>query len=316
MSQTQREQDTSISSGGLRLLVPMDGSAQSARALEVAKRIPSSEILLLHVEQEEVLFLPEFYPVGAGELAAEARAEFERAAKSLRAEGLTVKTEIRQGDPSDEILEASAGYDLIVMATRGRNAAGRMLFGSVADRISRHSSVPALLIRARDDTPLPETTRIVVPLDGSAIAERALPIAIRLAQGLSLPVHLVRAVDIDSVRATIRARRQADDAPAIDAGKEGNTWEDARLQTEQDATAYLARIAADLESQGVTTSTQILLGTAAFELLATLQETDLAVMTSHGRSGFERWLLGSVAEKLVREAKSPVVLVPTRDDPS
>lgn len=284
--------------GRLRILVPVDGSRPSARAAEVAGRLPASEIVLLHVASNR--------DAESGGI----QAQLDAIAAPLRREARTVEVAVRTGDVAGEILDAADDCDLIVMATHGRGAAGRFLFGSVADRISRHSTTPTLLIRAgKDDTESPTPVRIVVPLDGSELAERALPIATTIASGMSIPLHLLRAVGLDEVRSAIRDQQKA--------GKflvdHEQTYEDARQESERRAAAYLEQVAEPLQAQGVDVETGMLRGTAAFELLSKIQRTDLVVMTSHGRHGFRRWLLGSVAEKLVREAKAPVLLVPTRE---
>jgi len=283
---------------GLRILVPLDGSKRSAKGAEFAGRLPASEIVLLHV---------------AGSHEADSRAievKLEQVAGPLGREDRSVEVVARTGDVAGAILDAVTGCDLIAMATHGRGAAGRFLFGSVADRISRHSTTPTLLVRPGDDkSEIPPTARIVVPLDGSELAERALPIASTIAIGMSLPVHLLRAVGLDEIRSTIREQKKSGKV----VGGEDQTYDDARKETERRAGEYLATVAQRLRALGQDVQTEVLEGTAAFALLWKIQPGDLVAMTSHGRNGFRRWLLGSVAEKLVREAKGPVLLVPTRE---
>ncbi len=277
-----------------RVLVPLDGSPLSAKALELAARLPARELILLHIGKND-----------------QHRAGLEAQAASLRTSKRTVEVVIRSGDTADAIMEAAAGCDLVVMTTRGRGAAGRILFGSIADRISRYGNTPTLLVRTPDETAaVPVPDRIVVPLDGSDLAERALPMATTLAHGMSLPLRLVRAVDLDDVRATIHEQRAAGGEPAM---SEEHTYEEARQLTEERVAAYLKESAASLEADGLEVETSILHGTPVFELLHAIQVDHLVVMSSHGRRGFRRWMLGSVAEKLVRESAAPVVLVPTRE---
>lgn len=277
-----------------RIVVPLDGSGLSAKALELAARLPARELILLHIGKDDRV-----------------RPGLEAQAASLRTGERTVEVVIRSGDTADEIMDAATDCDLVVMTTRGRGAAGRILFGSIADRISRFSSTPTLLVRTRDEAAaVPVPARIVVPLDGSDLAERALPIAANLTRGMSLPLHLVRVVDLDNVRATIREQRKANDASAT---SEEHTYEEARQLTEQRASAYLTETAASIADDGLRIETSILHGTPVFELLHAIEADDLVVMSSHGRHGFRRWMLGSVAEKLVRESAAPVLLVPTRE---
>ncbi len=278
-----------------RILVPLDGSGRSDRALDLAGRLPARELVLFHVGKDD------------GD-----RSRLESLAQPLRTGQRTVEVEIRTGDATDEILKAAVACDLVVMATQGRNAAGRLLFGSTADRVSQQSATPTLLIRTTDDATIPVPARIVVLLDGSKRAEGALPIAATLARAMSLPLWLMRAVDIDDVRATIHEQRERErGAPAPEDAE--HTYEEARQLTEQRATSYLADTAEPLAGQGLRVEASILRGTPVFELLQAIQPNDLVVMSSHGRRGFRRWMLGSVAEKLVRESAAPVLLVPTRD---
>jgi nucleotide-binding universal stress UspA family protein len=82
-----------------------------------------------------------------------------------------------------------------------------------------------------------------------------------------------------------------------------------RNRREAEATAYLEGIAEQLRARGLTVKTEVHVGAPALVLLGELRADDVAVMTTHGRGGVRRWLLGSVAEKLVREAAAPILLV-------
>lgn len=318
-----------------RILVPYDGSPQAKRALDYAATLPASELILLHVQTEGLMGIADSAPGGFSVLPASApggyrllpstpeqgdaetialRSELESIVAPLRTAERSVGAEVRYGDVAEEIINAASTRDLVVMSTHGRSAAGRILFGSIADRVSRYSPTPTVLIRKEEEgEELSAPGRIVVPLDGSEIAERALPLAISLADALSVPLHLVRAVGLDEVRATIHAKRSSEVASTSADTDADATYEDARQETERLATEYLEGLAGDIEAQGIDVQTGVLDGTAAFVLIWELEADDLLVMTSHGRSGFRRWLLGSVAEKLVREAKAPVLLVPTRN---
>lgn len=293
----------------LHILVPLDGSVQSVRALEVASQLPASKITLLRVEPADYLLVPGITAPDSGEIGDSVMDALVALAAPLRSRGVAVTTAIGYGDPASEIIDAARGLDLIVMTTRGQGAASRAIFGSVADRVSRHGETPTLLIRSDAESELTSPQRIVVPLDGSTRAEHALPLAARLASIIPAPLHLLRVVAMDDVRETIQAVREAG-ADALDIGE---TYEDAAVFTEAEALAYLETVAEPLRLSGVAVTTEILQGTPAFVLLWNTTADDLVVMTSHGRGGFRRWLLGSVAEKLVREGEAPLLLVPTRD---
>lgn len=282
-----------------RILVPLDGSAAAEAALAFAELIPSRRVRLLSVEPDDQ------GPMLAGvdELAAwraareaEIRVGLERAAETLRRQGRDVEIAVAFGDPAERINAAAADADLIAMTTHGRGAGGRSLFGSVADRVARHAPTATLIVRGgpRPTTP-PPVTRLVVPLDGSARAETALPVAERLAADLGLPIHLVRVVEPPG---PTRPRFSA--APVPPTNGDPST---------ADAARYLARLSQRLRNRDQPATTEILSGTPAPALLDAIRVGDLAVLSTRGYGGLRRWLLGSVADKLVRAANAPVLLV-------
>ncbi len=296
-----------------RILVPLDGTARAERALEFARQLPWQHLVLLHVEPDDLMLIPGWPKLDHEEQIGEIKVELEELAAPLRTRGREVEVVVRFGDVAENIIDAAEPCNLIVMATHGRNAAGRMLFGSVADRVSRYSTTPALMIRiGKEGEAIPSMNRIVVPLDGSETAERALPLATAIAEALPLPLRLVRAVGLDDVRGAIHDMRKS----GIAGTAQDDTYDLARQKTEDHASQYLEGLAEQIRACGLVVETEILRGTASFELLRNLQADDLVVMTTHGRRGYRRWLLGSVAEKLVREAKAPILLVPTRDSDS
>jgi nucleotide-binding universal stress UspA family protein len=137
--------------------------------------------------------------------------------------------------------------------------------------------------------------RALVPLDGSVVAEGALSFIRQVARPLDLDVTLLCVV-VPSPLAVVEGG-----PVVIDDG--------AQLQAK--AEAYLASLATELRASGVRVSTEVRRGEAAAEILAGVRETgaDLIVMTTHGRTGFGRLLLGSVAEAVLRQAGVPVILM-------
>lgn len=294
-----------------RILVPLDGSDASRAALDFAQHLSCEYFLLLTVEPNEQL---QVSPILTGidadwkeGYAERVRGELESEAEPLRERGRNVEVAVRFGDVAGQIIAAGEQADLIVMTTHGRGAAGRLIFGSTADRVARHGTTPTLLLRRGAHPTEPATPgRVVVPLDGSALAEQAIPEAEKLARTLNVPIHLVRAVDLDHVVAMI-AERSPDDPPGT--SPSDDRYEPARLETERMARAYLEEQASAPWSGGLTVTTEVLKGTAAFVLLWMLKPEDVVVMTTHGLGGYRRWAIGSVAEKLVRESPGPVLLV-------
>ncbi len=291
-----------------RILVPHDGSEAADAAIPWAARLPDSRITLLRVEPDLGPAIGEISGLDletwvSSDVAA-AKEELERAARPLAETGRTVETTVVVGDdPADAILAAAEAEPtrMIVMATRGRGGAGRLLYGSVADRVANHATVPVLLVRPGE---LPAANgRVLVPLDGSALAEAALPIGARLARDLGAPLHLVRVVDPEAIVARIRQRTASGEMLP------DNAWALVRGELDDEAREYLARMAA---GTGVEATLEVTGGTPAFALLELIVPGDVVVMSSHGASGLRRWLRGSVADKLVRESPAPVLLAPSR----
>jgi nucleotide-binding universal stress UspA family protein len=152
---------------------------------------------------------------------------------------------------------------------------------------------------------LPLVRRLLVPLDGSALAEGALPVASEIAIRLAVPVRIVQAIDIPAAFAALAGEGMFEISPS------GEVYQQMADALQQGARSTLQRAAARLEGEGVAQSWEILSGSPYVAIAEAGQSGDLIVMTSHGRSGVLRWLLGSVAEKLVREAPVPVLLVPS-----
>jgi nucleotide-binding universal stress UspA family protein len=141
--------------------------------------------------------------------------------------------------------------------------------------------------------------RIVVPLDGSELAEQALPAAEELARLRGAPLHLIRVVDLT------RLERYGAYGLAVEyAGFEPVAAEERRV-----AEQYLAEVAAKVQERGATVTTEIVDGLTTRVLVGATKPGDVLVMASHGRTGLPRWFLGSVAEEVVRHATVPVSLI-------
>lgn len=146
--------------------------------------------------------------------------------------------------------------------------------------------------------------RIVVPLDGSKLAEQALPQAEELSRLTGAPIHLVWVVDYT------RLERYGPYALALEyASVEPVVKEEVGVARE-----YLRGIEARLTTAGLSVESEVLQGRVARELIRATKPGDAIVMASHGRGGLSRWLLGSVAEDVLRHTTVPVLLVKTTMD--
>ncbi len=290
-----------------RILVPLDGSDASAAALDYASSLPTSEIELL-ATVEEPDGLTQFMSAADREtwqLAAEKTALDYLAGKAatLGDRNTTVRTTVLFGDPAERIVDASHDADLIVMTTHGYGSGRRLVYGSVADRVARHAASPVLMLRGGDHPLNTEPiNRIVIALDGSPLSEQALAFAEDLARDLGASMLLIRVLDAEAVQAAVHAGG----SPIASYAESAETVGHAMV-------GYLAEHAARLRDEGIPTAIEVPTGDPAHEILATGKPGDLIVMTSHGRGGIGRWLLGSVAEKLVRQARAPVLLMRSRE---
>ena len=295
-----------------RVLVPLDGSPRAQQALPYAQALvaPGGALTLLKVVEppESIYGMSGRLLVSVEDaqrmLEFQAHDDLQKAEATLHGEPPLVRLEVTRGGPAEEILRVAdeREIDLIAMTTHGRGALGRWVFGSVADRVARNSSVPVLFARPSEGEPRPVTIhRLVVPLDGSTLAEETLPTAQALARRLGVPIHLITVIDMMRII-------PVEVAPIV--AFNGTVYEETLSQLDAGAAALLAGVSERLAREGLRTTSEVAHGSPYMTIADAVQDGDLLVMTSHGRSGVRRWLLGSVAEKLVREAPVPIVLVP------
>jgi nucleotide-binding universal stress UspA family protein len=264
------------------ILVPLDGSERAEAALDWAYTLPAQRIRLLRVCPEEP---PD----------SQAAQYLEEVAARFRPPERIIETRIAYGGPAESIVEDAADSDLIVMSTQGAGSGGRLLFGSVADRVARHAPAPTLLLRGgHHPVAAQPVRRIVAALDGSLAAERALPLATLFARELGVPIHLVSVSD----QITSQSERDSEHNP-----------DDRSSLHDEAPDTYLERTAASLQALDVSASTEVRSGPAAVEVMATLGSGDLLIITTHGQGAARRWQIGNVAEKLLRQAAAPIVLI-------
>jgi nucleotide-binding universal stress UspA family protein len=148
--------------------------------------------------------------------------------------------------------------------------------------------------------------RLVIPLDGSDLANLALEPAKDLARRLDVPVHLVRAVD-PTVFNRVGTTGMGFDYAAVD---------ELLVEEEQDATKFIDAQVESLAGEGLTATGVVMRGYAAAAVIACIEEGDMIAMASHGRTGVRRWFLGSVAEEVLRRSPVPVLLIrlPNEDE--
>lgn len=279
-----------------RLLVPLDGSPIASRSLPYAvalARALRGEILLVHVVPDPP----------AGQAAARVTdVDLDRLAAELRAGGITARPCVvaaAHRGVAHAILEVAREQlaGLIVMSTHGRSGVGRWLYGSVAEELVGAGEVPVVLVSAvcARSWPAERPRALLVPLDGSALAEAALPLAGHLAATLQADLHLLRVVEpVDEARYRGWAPRITDPAAEL-----GEAWR------------YLEAIASPLRRARGMVEVHVRLGPApsTIALLAEELGVDLIVMATHGRGGLPRLVLGSVATATLQRASMPILVV-------
>jgi nucleotide-binding universal stress UspA family protein len=204
------------------------------------------------------------------------------------------------------------GVDLVVLTTHGRGPLGRFWLGSVADALVRRLPVPALLVRPQEGAPAAEAVRhILVPLDGSPLAEQILEPAAALAELTGAAVTLLRVVG-----PVPPPGAEVPDG-LIEEAVQQLLEKTAELQERVNAGASqgLETAAARLRERGLVVQTRVAVADApAPAILDAAREVgaDLIALATHGRRGLKRLLLGSVADKVVRGGTLPVLLLRPR----
>ncbi len=226
-------------------------------------------------------------------------------AKRLEPVAADVQVSVRLGRPADVILAfaSDVGAELIAMSTHGRSGIGRWVFGSVADRVLRGATCPVLLVRAGYAQLRTTYQHILVPLDGSELAEQVLPYVKALVRPNRTHIFLV------SVLTTGLGDRTVALLTSYPPGLRLATT--ALHHAEIQLRGYLRSVAAVLREQGAIVHVAVRQGSPADEILAHAAEVeaDLISMTTHGFSGMSRWVYGNVAGKVLQGAHSPVLLV-------
>jgi nucleotide-binding universal stress UspA family protein len=288
-----------------RILVPLDGSQLAEQVLPYVKLLAKET--KCHMELLQVI---EYSPAPThprqvrANLTGEAQKYLKKAAASLKSSGLTVSSLVHHGDPaSDIIAEAESEPEtLIAMATHGQSGLARWMLGSVTDKVLHAATNPLLVVRAHEQeatTTGEMLENVIVPLDESLLAEQALPHAVHLARTMGLRVILLRVTpDAGDYY------RNMEYVP-------GN-FEDFAQFADGQAMEYLHKVGRKLRDQGFPLVEERLLhGHPAATIVDLARETPhcLVAMTTHGRSGVGRWLLGSVADRVVRHSAGPVLMV-------
>lgn len=293
------------------ILVPLDGSKTAEKVLPYARylagkfKVPVELLAVVdvveiasHMTSEKVHSLDTII-----EDAVQHSTTYLRGVATTIA-GTNVRCSVEKGRAEDTIIEKAATDKtmLITMATHGRSGLNRFLLGSIAEKVLRGTVNPLLLIRAGDEKSQGEAMlkSIIVPLDGSELAEAVLPIVADMAKKLDLEIELFRTYHVPY------------NVYSGDEGLYAVNYEELLAGLRDEAAEYLEKKAADLKRLGVAKVQCITKeGLAADEIISLGRKTpdNLIAMSSHGRSGVRRWVLGSVTELVVRHSGDPVLVI-------
>lgn len=294
-----------------RVLIPLDGSELAERVIPHLLRFVASErteLLLMTALSSSIfpLFNDTFRSLTAERInlshESEASERVYAVAQQLDQLGFSVESQFLQGTPAESILRLSeeANVDLIAMSTHGRTGFGLALLGSVADEVVRHACPPVFLVPAQavvKSDPLPST--ILLPLDGSPLAETAIPVARQFAQNTGASIHLLRVVE------------PHDDDESTDEPVSYLPDDIGEQPISRQAACYLERIRLRLQLSGTVSHCQIAQGNPSDAIVRIAHEknADVIVMSTHARTGVERLLHGSVVGQVISKTRCPLLLM-------
>lgn len=294
------------------ILVPLDGSAAGEQAIPVGARIARRAGATLHFamacEPSPARLLSSELPRVAEAVEREARIReagyLETVAEAARStHGLSVTTALLEGPAASALAEhvRACRIGLVVMTTHGRGGLSRWWLGSVTDRLLRRTPVPLLLLHPREQAQPIEFHRILVAVDGEcddAVLEPALALG-SLGSGASYVLTQVVAPSVPIMSPL----------PAYPTHL-GPDW--AKRQ-ELEARNHLARLSSRLGARGFRVATEVVAAEGVADSVlevARYRSADLIAIGTHGAGAVERFFLGSVADKVIRGATQPVLVVP------
>jgi nucleotide-binding universal stress UspA family protein len=293
------------------IMVPTDGSGFDRKAILVALRV--AERSGARVRLVRAVTSGDYLGTEATDgmdSARVLRAEHRQALSELDAlaaecrsiSNTEISVDLEEG-PAADVLERYAKrneIDLIVISSHGRRGLARLSLGSVTDSLIRGTTIPVLVVKPNASYLAPDASqefrRIIVPLDGSSLAERILSVVVPLARLESAEVTLLHVL-----------------APLEDWYEDGDTrslpWWKKKVAG---ARAYLSRWAIHVRLQGVATKIDVVAGDKAADAItdyARRENADLIAIATHGRGGLTRVMRGSVADEVIKSASCSLLVL-------
>jgi nucleotide-binding universal stress UspA family protein len=282
-----------------KILVPLDGSDLAELALPYAEELANAfkaEIILLHVSAPEEDHYRHMHELYVKEVADRVKGRFKQ-----------VSPVIATGKPADEIISYAEknGVDLLIITSHGRSGIMSWATGSIASRLLQGAEVPVLLVRAAK--PRRKTQRevllkrILLPLDGSEAGEAAVDCVGELMSRLEAEVTLFGVISSGQHIRSV-------------GGLDYISYPPEQMEMfKKEAEDYLNGVYRRLKRRkgSVRVTIKVGAGDISQEILKFAEEkrVNLVAISSHGHSGIEKWVFGSIANKVVLASKSPVLLV-------
>jgi len=294
-----------------KILFPTDfsdtSSAALGHALMLADRFRAS-LIMLHAaapgESAQSLRFPEIEPA-TDEIEARLEEQLEKIIGAEPTHNLHIERVVHQNhDPVEEICSFADArqIDLIIMGTHGRTGLSHWLSGSIAENVVRNANCPVMTVRAsKQSVEVTPYFDILVPIDFSLHAQKALRYGLTLAQRFEANLHLLHVLD--------QPIHPAHYGLGEDLLIRMNPEVPRRSHDE------LRRLVAATGAVNVACQTHVCEGRAYGEIVrfAAEHECDLVVMGTHGLSGLEHFLLGGTTEKVMRHVSCPVLAVKLKE---
>ncbi len=289
-----------------RILIPLDQSALAEKALTYLSRFidpATTEVVLLSV-LETMRYAANVYQY-APSMIDEVYKSYELYLQTMQLwlhdHGYVGSTKLVEGDAAAQILAVAkkTDADLIAMTTHGRSGIARLAMGSIAERVVQDATLPVLLVRDQTAMPHAKIEHILVPLDGSMFAEQALNQAQTLAKTTGAELRLLEVIPPSEIQY-------------------GSVYPPGQISTASindvvfnNAEANMKSLALRMQAAGVTCQTTVLRGDPASVICDVVNESkiDVVVISTHGRTGFKRWVYGSVANQVLHGVNCPILVL-------
>ena len=279
------------------ILVPLDGSELAEHvvpaALYLAESMQGSVTLLTVVAKKsgkDMSLMAKAIQTGKYEADLYLRSVRKRFSPSRT----VIETAVITGKPDKNIIQYAKeqGIDLIIMSTHGRSGITRWSFGRTAEKVLRRSPCPTVILRSDHAIHPDQFKRVLLPLDGSPLAERVLDAALAMVKSMGVELFLIHVVEKGSFY--------------------GFGHDESHIDEEMNAAqTYLDELRDRVIPADVVVHSHVAVGSAADVIVdyAAVQKIDLILVSSRGDSGFDSWMFGSVAEKVMKGAPCAILVI-------